>query len=101
MVEMDLRFTTGGAGLWNDDNGQSLYFPVCEVMAYDRYNGGAASGVQAVPPMVWGTGQTASFNVKVCIDHVDTLFFQVSVHVQTSAAAMATIRLPTPQPTLT
>lgn len=26
--------------------------------------------------MVWGTGQTASFRVQVCVDHVDNLFFQ-------------------------
>eukprot|EP01051_Picozoa_sp_SAG22_P025422 SAG22_NODE_7523_length_731_cov_1.626582_1_plen_88_part_00 len=27
-------------------------------------------------PMVWGTGQVNSFNVKVCVGHVDTLYFQ-------------------------
>lgn len=75
VVEMDLRAGTGGDGEWNDvDDG--MYFPICEVTPYDRYNGGAASGSQTQPPMVWGTGQTASFNIQVCIDHVDTLYFQ-------------------------
>ena len=26
--------------------------------------------------MVWGTGQTSSFRVQVCVDHIDNLFFQ-------------------------
>jgi hypothetical protein len=76
VVEMDLRPGTGGDAEWNDVGAEEMFFPVCEVMRYDRYNGGAATGVDAVPPMVWGTGQTASFNIEVCIDHVDTLFFQ-------------------------
>lgn len=56
-------------GEWNDDSrsdGQMLY-PVCET-----------SIPQAVPgaARVWGTGATSSFNIKVCVDGTDTLFFQ-------------------------
>jgi hypothetical protein len=26
--------------------------------------------------MVWGTGTTASFRLQICVDHVDTVYFQ-------------------------
>ena len=32
----------------------------------------AALGAQ----MVWGSGRTSSFNLKICIDQEDTVFFQ-------------------------
>jgi hypothetical protein len=56
-------------GEWNDDsrNDAQMLFPVCET-----------SIPQAVPgaARVWGTGATSSFNIKVCVDGTDTLFFQ-------------------------
>ena len=26
--------------------------------------------------MVWGTGQTSSFRIQICVDHIDTVYFQ-------------------------
>ena len=92
-VEMDFRASISRAGEWNDDStrADNLLFPLCNAVAYDEYSGGSGrctsatfdgqctssvSSAGIAPPMVWGTGQTASFNLKICIDHVDTLFFQ-------------------------
>ena len=57
-------------GKWNDrpSSPDQLLFPVCQTEA--------AAAALPGSPMVWGTGRTSSFNVKVCIDHSDTLFFQ-------------------------
>ena len=72
MGSQDIWLPTNGFrnGEWNDDSrsdGQLLY-PVCET-----------SIPQAIPgaARVWGTGATSSFNIKVCVDGTDTLFFQV------------------------
>jgi hypothetical protein len=48
--------------------GPAGLFPLCQVQAA----GPSAQGAQ----MVWGTGQTTSFRVEVCLDHVAQLFFQ-------------------------
>ena len=48
--------------------GQHGLFPLCQV------TGPPASAPGA--PRVWGTGATSSFRVQVCVDRIDTLFFQ-------------------------
>ena len=48
--------------------GQHGLFPLCQV------TGPPAPAPAA--PRVWGTGATSSFRVQVCVDRIDTLFFQ-------------------------
>ena len=48
--------------------GQRGLFPLCQVSP----PGPAAPGA----PMVWGTGQTSSFRIQICVDHIDTVYFQ-------------------------
>ena len=68
-VEIDVRNGISG-GEWNDASTE-LFFPLCQTQPAPPPPLGAVA-----PPMVWGTGTTASFRVEVCVDHVDTLFFQ-------------------------
>ena len=72
-VEMDFRDSIGRSGAWNDASSAPDYgmFPLCQTQPMTAPAPGSIPG-----PMVWGTGQSASFNVQVCIDHTDTLFFQ-------------------------
>jgi hypothetical protein len=72
-VEMDFRDSIGRSGYWNDNTiaPEHGMFPLCQTQPP------LPAGPNDPPaPMVWGTGQTASFRLSVCIDHVDTLFFQ-------------------------
>ena len=56
-----------GSGRWNDSPDRPL-FPTCQVQVAPA----AALGAQ----MVWGSGRTSSFNLKICVDQEDTVFFQ-------------------------
>ena len=56
-------------GEWNDDSRADDYYlyPICETNIPPAVPGASR---------VWGTGATSSFNLKVCIDGTDTLYFQ-------------------------
>jgi len=84
-----LRMVAGVAnGEWNDADGSPDGMASCA--ANDECWKGAAAGlfplcqVSAAPPpalgasTVWGTGQSASFRLQVCVDHIDTVYFQVN-----------------------
>ena len=72
-VEMDFRDSISRSGYWNDAPNAPDYgmFPLCQTQAPLPPAPGSPPA-----PMLWGTGQTSSFQLEVCIDHVDTLFFQ-------------------------
>ncbi len=74
-VEMDFRIGITRNGKWNDASSAPEYgmFPLCQTAPAPPPSLGVG---MAPPPMVWGTGATASFRLQVCVDHVDTLFFQ-------------------------
>ena len=79
-VTLDLRGDAGGGGqgiitssgaarhgAWNDDQRSDDYllYPVCETQIPQ-----ATVGAQRV----WGTGSTASFNIRICVDADDYLY---------------------------
>ena len=72
-VELDIRNGVSG-GEWNDASTE-LFFPVCQTQPVPPALITPAIG-GAPFPLVWGTGSSASFNVRVCVDHMDTLYFQ-------------------------
>ena len=74
---VNIYFSSSGAGRepgWNDrasgGDADKKLFPLCQLVS-PRPAPPAAGA-----PTVWGTGRTASFNVKLCVDHTDTVFFQ-------------------------
>ena len=74
-VELDFRIGITRNGKWNDASSAPTYgmFPLCQTAPAPT----PVPLVGGAPwPMVWGTGTSASFNIQVCVDHVDTLFFQ-------------------------
>lgn len=70
---MDFRDSIGRSGAWNDASAAPDYgmFPLCQTSPPPPRAAGTP-----VPPQVWGTGASATFQLQVCVDHVDTLFFQ-------------------------
>jgi|EP01046_Picozoa_sp_COSAG06_P003293 hypothetical protein len=72
-VEIDIRNGVSG-GEWNDASTES-FFPLCQTEPAVPATIAVQPGAPPLP-MVWGTGMEASFNVQVCVDHVDTLYFQ-------------------------
>ena len=74
-VALDLRGHQGimssvRNGEWNDDSKAETYklYPLCEKTIVQATPGGVRS---------WGAGSHASFNLRVCIDGTDNVFFQV------------------------
>ena len=75
-VVIDLRGHLGGAsgmardGEWNDDARASgnLLYPICQTSMPTA----TAEGVRT-----WGAGSSTSFNIRLCVDSDDYLFFQV------------------------
>ena len=63
-------------GQWNDAG--------CQIDSNPSWPSGPIGLCQITGPpapapgasLVWGTGQSASFRIQVCVDHSDTLFFQ-------------------------
>jgi hypothetical protein len=69
-VNMDFRnWGTGKVrnGEWNDDDETYMMFPICETSIPAPVPGS---------PMTWGGTTTASFRVRICIDHDDFVYFQ-------------------------
>jgi hypothetical protein len=56
-------------GMWNDDQRTETYLlhPICETTIPQARQGGIRS---------WGSGNSHSVNIKVCVDADDYLFFQ-------------------------
>ena len=50
--------------------GQNGYFPLCQVQP------SAAPAPGSLVQYVWGTGATSSFRIQICVDHIDTIYFQ-------------------------
>ena len=77
-VTLDMRgdqgiITSSGQarhGMWNDDQRTDTYLlhPICETTIPQARPGGIRS---------WGSGNSHSVNIKVCVDADDYLFFQV------------------------
>ena len=65
-MEIDFRERLQRAGQWNDATQAEDYemFPLCETNIPQPVPGEA---------MNWGTQTTASFRVRVCIDHIDDI----------------------------
>ena len=36
----------------------------------------AAPAPGSLVQYVWGTGATSSFRIQICVDHIDTIYFQ-------------------------
>ena len=71
-VAVDLRGHQGvygglRNGEWNDDNRGQLLYPVCQTNIPQS---------DSTHARMWGTGQTSSFTLRICIDSDDYLFFQ-------------------------
>ena len=68
-VEMDFRERINRQGEWNDATQADDYlmFPLCET---------SIPAPVAGEPMNWGTQTTASFRIRICIDHIDDIMFQ-------------------------
>ena len=68
-VEMDFRRNIGRLGEWNDAQSDEGYeqFPICETHIPPPTPGA---------PYQWGLAQSSSFRIRVCIDHIDDIYFQ-------------------------
>eukprot|EP01043_Picozoa_sp_COSAG02_P020735 COSAG02_NODE_1029_length_15083_cov_8.066271_11_plen_149_part_00 len=73
---MDLDPSVGARGrngAWNDDsrNAGTMLYPICQSTI-------PQSEMSPTGRHMWGNGMSSSFNLRVCIQASDTLFFQVS-----------------------
>ena len=62
----------GRSGAWNDDsrNSGSLLYPICQ-------NTIPQSEMSPTGRHMWGNGMSSTFNIRVCVEADDYLFFQV------------------------
>ncbi len=62
----------GRNGAWNDDsrNAGTMLYPICQSTI-------PQSEMSPTGRHMWGNGMSSSFNLRVCIQASDTLFFQV------------------------